>query len=139
MEKYLISKDSKFFKDTKFIEERLNQNNLNKPYHIAQLKSLDPNIFNCCNKHRMYIQLIKESNESLVEGVVFNSSGVIGHIIHEMKYKEVMLLTDVSHSLPIKTYLRIFLQRKRKWNGRLCNLQFNPLVLNKEIKIGQNF
>ena len=56
LEKYLISQDSKFFKDAKFLEEKLDQNNLNKPFYIAQLKNLDPNIFNCCDKHRMHIQ-----------------------------------------------------------------------------------
>ena len=140
VEKYLISQDSKFFKDTKLIEEKLDQNNINKPFHIAQLKNLDPNTFNCCDKHRMHIQLVTESNESLVEGVVFNSSGIIGHIIHDMNYKEVMLLTDVSHSLPIKNIPDDFFCNARGSgiaNYVICN--FNPLVLNKEVEVGQNF
>ena len=57
----------------------------------------------------MHIQLLTASNESLIEGVVFNTSGVIGHIIHETNYKEVMLLTDVSHSLPVKNISEDFL------------------------------
>ena len=140
LEKYLISQDSKFFKDAKFLEEKLDQNNLNKPFYIAQLKNLDPNIFNCCDKHRMHIQLLTATNESLIEGVVFNTSGVIGHIIHETNYKEVMLLTDVSHSLPIKNISEDFYCNARG-SGMLdyviCN--YNPLVLNKKMEIGQNF
>ena len=129
LEKYLISQDSKFFK-----------NNLNKPFYIAQLKNLDPNIFNCCDKHRMHIQLLTASNESLIEGVVFNTSGVIGHIIHETNYKEVMLLTDVSHSLPIKNISEDFYCNARGSGMSdyvICN--YNPLVLNKKMEIGQNF
>ena len=139
VEKYLISQDSKFFKDKKFLEE-LDQNNLNKPFHMAQLKNLDPGIFNCCDKHRIHIQLLTESNESLIEGVVFNTSGVIGHIIHETNYKEVMLLTDVSHSLPIKNVSEDFYCNARgsgMSDYLICN--YNPLISNKEMEIGQNF
>ena len=140
VEKYVISQDSKFFKDTKFLEDAANQNSINKPYHIAQLKKLDPNIFNCCDKHRMHIQLLTESNESFIEGVVFNSAGIIGHIIHDKNYKEVILLTDTSHFLPIKNISEDFFCNARGSGTSdyvICN--FNPLVLNKEIAIGQNF
>ena len=88
----------------------------------------------------MYIQLVTESSESLFEGVVFNSSGVIGHIIHDMNYKEVMLLTDISHSLPIKNVSEDFFCNARgsgKADYVICN--FNPLVLNREVQVGQDF
>ena len=140
IEKYLISQDSKFFKDTNFLKDTVDKNSFNEPYYVAQLKKLDPNIFNCCDKHRMYIQLLTESKESFIEGVVFNSSGVIGHIIHDTNYKEVILLTDTSHFLPIKNISEDFFCNARGSgisNYVICN--FNPLVLNTEIKIGENF
>ena len=88
----------------------------------------------------MHIQLLIASNESLIEGVVFNTSGVIGHIIHETNYKEVMLLTDVSHSLPIKNISEDFYCNARGSGMSdyvICN--YNPLISNKEMEIGQNF
>ena len=34
--------------------------------------------------------------------IVFNTEGLVGQIIDESKFYEVLLLTDISHSLPIK-------------------------------------
>ena len=57
-----------------------------------------------------------------------------------MDYKEVMLLTDISHSLPIKDVSENFFCNARgSGMADYVIYNFNPLVLSKEIKIGQNF
>tara|TARA_X000000368_G_scaffold207409_1_gene163733 strand:+ start:2677 stop:3513 length:837 start_codon:yes stop_codon:yes gene_type:complete len=140
IEKYLISQDSKFFKNKKYLQNIIDSNNLNKPYHIAQLKSLDPNIFYCCDKHRMHIQLVNETMEDLSEGVVFNSSGIIGHIINDGKYKEVMLFTDTKHSLPLKNISEdFFCNAKGSGKSSYIKCNYNPLLLSKEIEVGEIF
>ena len=140
LERYLILKNSKFFNDELTLNKISKESNFNRPYHVAKIKDLDPNIFYCCDKHRMYIQLISESKEDLTEGVVFNSSGIIGHIIYDDKYKEVMMFTDIFHSLPIKNISEDFFCNA-KGSGKadyiICN--YNPLVLNKKIELGQRF
>ena len=140
LERYLVSKDSKFFYDDSSLKKISKESNFNRSYYVAQLKDLDPNIFSCCDKHRMYIQLISESEEDLIEGVVFNTSGIIGHIIYDNNYKEVMMLTDIFHSLPIKNLSEDFFCNAKgsgKANYIICN--YNPLVLNKKIELGQRF
>ena len=140
VEKYLISQESKFFKNKKYLQNILDSNNLNKPYHIAKLKSLDPDIFYCCDKHRMYIQLVNETIEDLLEGVVFNRSGIIENIINDNRYKEVMLLTDINHSLPLKTESgEFFCNAKGSGKSSYVKCSYNPLLFNREIEIGETF
>ena len=75
--------------------------NYQSSYKIAQLRSFDPNIFNCCDRHRMFVEVISDNNEDFNEFMVFNASGIIGQIIHTNKYSEVLLLTDISHYIPL--------------------------------------
>ena len=89
---YLISRENKFYKDENIIKYPFDDNKLGK-YSLAQVKDLDPNIFNCCDKHRMYIEIISNNKQIEKENVVFNSSGIIGQISNVGKYIEVILLT----------------------------------------------
>ena len=88
----------------------------------------------------MYIQLVNETIEDLLEGVVFNSSGIIGHIINDNRYREVMLLTDINHSLPLKTESgEFFCNAKGSGKSSYVKCSYNPLLLNREIEIGETF
>ena len=35
--------------------------NYQSSYKIAQLRSFDPNIFNCCDRHRMFVEIISDN------------------------------------------------------------------------------
>ena len=59
-------------------------------------------MYKCCDKHRMFIDIKQNSDNLYVESIVFNTEGLVGQIIGESKFYEVLLLTDISHSLPIK-------------------------------------
>ena len=99
---YLISRENKFYKDKNIIKHPFDENKISK-YSVAKVKDIDPNIFNCCDKHRMYIEIISNNKQIEKESVVFNSSGIIGQVSNDGKYLEVILLTDISHSIPIKS------------------------------------
>ena len=137
---YLITKENKFYKDHDIIKYPSLDKSTQSPFKIAQLRSFDPNTFNCCDRHRMFIEIISDDENNFKEFMVFNSSGIIGQIIHSNKYSEVMLLTDISHYIPLKSITNDFFCNARG-SGRLgiviCT--YNPLVDTKEVEVGQIF
>ena len=139
---YLISRENNFFKDEEIIKNAFEKNNYNFSYDIALLRSLDPNIYKCCDKHRMYIEILNSSQNSYKDNVVFNSYGILGLIVDQNKdkYHEVILLTDVSHSLPIKSDSNEFFCNA-KGSGRLDIIvcSYNPLLWKEEISIKKEF
>lgn len=137
---YLISKENIFFKDKEIIKKAHNENNYKFEYDIAYLKSIDPNMYNCCDKHRMFIDIKQNSDNLYVESVVFNTEGLVGQIIGESKFYEVLLLTDISHSLPIKlNSSEFFCNAKGSGRSEYIICTYNPLVWTKEIKENQIF
>ena len=139
---YLISRENNFFKDEEIIKKAIEKKNYNFSYDIALLRSLDPNIYKCCDKHRMHIEILNNSQNSYKDNVVFNSSGILGLIVdqNKNKYHEVLLLTDVSHSLPIKSNSNEFFCNA-KGSGRLDIIvcSYNPLLWQEEISIKKEF
>ena len=109
-------------------------------YDVAKLRSINPNMFKCCDKHRMQIEVIAKDKTDNIEKFVFNKMGIIGQIIYQNKYSEVLLLTDISHSLPIKSESDNFFCNARG-SGRegyiIC--KYNPLVWSEEIIKNQIF
>ena len=137
---YLISKENIFFKDKEIIKKAHNQNNYKFEYDIAYLKSLDPNMYKCCDKHRMFIDIKQNSDNLYVESVVFNTEGLVGQIIGESKFYEVLLLTDISHILPIKlNSSEFFCNAKGSGRSEYIICTYNPLIWTKEIKENQTF
>ncbi len=137
---YLISKENIFFKDKEIIKKAHNENNYKFEYDIAYLKSIDPNMYNCCDKHRMLIDIKQNSDNLYVESIVFNTEGLVGQIIGESKFYEVLLLTDISHILPIKLNTsEFFCNAKGSGRSEYIICTYNPLVWTKEIKENQIF
>ena len=137
---YLISKENIFFKDKEIIKKAHNQNNYKFEYDIAYLKSLDPNMYKCCDKHRMFIDIKQNSDNLYVESVVFNTEWLVGQIIGESKFYEVVLLTDISHILPIKlNSSEFFCNAKGSGRSEYIICTYNPLIWTKEIKENQTF
>ena len=137
---YLISKENIFFKDKEIIKKAHNENNYKFEYDIAYLKSIDPNMYKCCDQHRMFIEIKENSDNLYVESIVFNTEGLVGQIIGESKFYEVLLLTDISHSLPIKlNSSEFFCNAKGSGRSEYIICTYNPLVWTKEIKENQIF
>ena len=101
LDNFVISREKSFFYDHSSLNEIINDNKFIESYSLAKLKSFNPNIFNCCDKHRMYIEIIQNSNKDIKEGAVFNETGIIGQVVNNKSYYEVMLLTDTKSSIPL--------------------------------------
>ena len=137
---YLISKENIFFKDKEIIKKAHNENNYKFEYDIAYLKSIDPNMYKCCDKHRMFIDIKQNSNNLFVESIVFNTEGLVGQIIDESKFYEVLLLTDISHSLPIKlNSSEFFCNAKGSGRSGYIICTYNHLVWTEEIEENEIF
>ena len=137
---YLISKENIFFKDKEIIKKAHKENNYKFEYDIAYLKSIDPNMYKCCDKHRMFIDIEQNSDNFYFESIVFNTEGLVGQIIDESKFYEVLLLTDISHSLPIKlNSSEFFCNAKGSGRSEYIICTYNPLVWTGEIEENQIF
>ena len=90
----------------------------------------------------MHIEILSNGENSYKDNVVFNSSGILGLIVdqNKNKYHEVLLLTDVSHSLPIKSGSNQFFCNA-KGSGRLDIIvcSYNPLLWEEEMSINKEF
>ena len=60
---YLISRENNFYKDKNVLKHPFEHNSFTN-YSVAELKNLDPNVFNCCDKHRMYIEVISDIKQA---------------------------------------------------------------------------
>ena len=137
---YLISRENIFYKDKEIIKKAHNKNNYKFQYDIAYLKSIDPNMYKCCDKHRMFIEIKQNSDNLYVQSIVFNTEGLVGQIIDESEFYEVLLLTDISHSLPIKlNSSEFFCNAKGSGRSEYIICTYNPLLWTEEIKENQIF
>ena len=101
LDNFIISREKSFFYDHSSLNKIINGNKFIESYSLAKLKSFNPNIFNCCDKHRMYIEIIQNNNKYIKEGAVFNETGIIGQVVNNKSFYEVMLLTDTKSSIPL--------------------------------------
>ena len=138
---YLISRENSFYKDDNILKYPLLDKENKANYSLAKLKDIDPNIFRCCDSHRMYIEFISNKKEqNYLESVVFNKSGIVGQISNDGKYFEVILLTDVSHSIPIKSISdSFFCNAKGSGRANIIICSYNPLVWDEEILLTKTF
>ena len=137
---YLISRDNIFFKDQEIIRKAYKDGEYNFEYAIAQLRNINPNMYKCCDKHRMFIEVTGTSEHGYKESIVFNSSGIVGQIIHKSKFSEVLLLTDITHSLPIKSESNeFFCNANGSGRPEIITCSYNPLVWSEEIVLDQIF
>ena len=95
-------KISSFYVDHTKMIELINDNLTTESFHFAKLGEINPNIFNCCDKHRIYIEILDRNKEDFIESSVFNLNGIIGQVVGNEPQNEVILLTDTKSSIPIK-------------------------------------
>ena len=135
---YLVSKENIFYKDKEIIKNAHDKGDYKFAYDVAYLKSIDPNMFMCCDKHRMFIEIKGNNDASYDESIVFNSEGILGQIINESKFYEVLLLTDISHSLPIKLESnKFFCNAKGSGRAEYITCNYNPLIWTEVINESQ--
>lgn len=137
---YLISNENIFYRDQEIIKKTYEDKKFSKSYNIAKLKSINPNMYKCCDRHRMFLEINEGNGHKFFESVVFNNQGIVGQIIDENKFYEVLLLTDIAHSLPIKSGIDDF-YCNAMGSGRadLIICKYNPLIWTEKIPINKVF
>ena len=140
LDNFVISREKSFFYDHSSLDKIINDNKFIESYYLAKLKSFNPNIFNCCDKHRMYIEIIQNSNKDIKEGAVFNETGIIGQVVNNKSFYEVMLLTDTKSSIPLTNSKKNFYCNAfgSGVSGYLT-CSYNQLVWSDEHKLGEKF
>ena len=88
----------------------------------------------------MFIEVYGSSKHGYIESIVFNTSGIVGQVINKNKFSEVLLLTDTSHSLPIKSKSNnFFCNANGSGRPEIIICSYNPLVWDEEINLENVF
>ena len=135
---FIISRETKFFSDSSSIEKLLDFYNLDKVFHLSEIKYFDTEKYFCCDQHRLFIQLVIPSKKNFTGSPVFNSSGIVGQVIYDTGIKEVMLLSDSTHSLPVFSD-DYFCNASGTGSPGLISCSYSSLIWPKPIFEGQKF
>ena len=137
---FLITKENTFYTNHTEVVKEIKDDLVIESFHFAKLKQIDPNIFNCCDRHRIYIEILDKKNEIFKEAMVFNQNGIIGQVVGDGSQNEVILLTDVKSSIPIKNSRGdFFCNAKGSGKANLISCSYSQLVWTDEHKIGDSF
>ena len=134
---FIISRDSKFFADDDSIKRFLDTNNINEVFYLAKLEYFDTEMYMCCHKHRAFIKTYK-TNKNLIGSPVINKMGIIGQIIYGETLREVLLLTDTDHVMPIMSGNHFCNAKGSGKPGKIICL-YNNKVWQEKVSIGQEF
>ena len=135
---FIISRETKFFSDSSSIEKLLDFYNLDKVFHLSEIKYFDTEKYFCCDQHRLFIQSVTTSKKNFTGSPVFNSSGIVGQVIYDTGIKEVMLLSDSTHSLPVFSD-DYFCNASGTGSPGLISCSYSSLIWPKPIFEGQKF
>ena len=135
---FIISRDSKFFIDDTAIENFLDLNNINKPFHHAKINSFDIEKYLCCSQHRVFIEIFNNHDINFIGSTVINDQGIIGQIIYDKPIAEVLLLTDVGHVIPIISENH-FCNARGSGKPGIITCSYSKLIWPNPIEIGQEF
>ena len=135
---FIISRETKFFSDNSSIEKLLDFYNLDKVFYLSEIKYFDTEKYFCCDQHRLFIKSVSPSKKNLTGSPVINSSGIVGQVIYDIGIKEVMLLSDSTHSLPVFSD-DYFCNASGTGSPRLISCSYSSLIWPKLILEGQKF
>jgi cell shape-determining protein MreC len=135
---FIISRDSKFFVDDAAIKKFLDLNNINKPFHLARINFFDIEKYLCCSQHKMFIEIFNNKDIDFVGSTVINNQGIVGQIIYNKSIAEVLLLTDISHVIPIISG-NLFCNARGSGRPGVITCTYNKLIWPDSIEIGQEF
>jgi len=137
---FLITKENTFYTDHTKVLKAIKDDLVIESFHFAKLRQIDPNIFNCCDKHRIYIEILDKNKENFKEAAVLNFNGIIGQVVGNGSQNEVILLTDVKSSIPIKNSRGdFFCNAIGSGKANLISCTYSQLVWIDQHKIGDSF
>jgi rod shape-determining protein MreC len=84
----------------------------------------------------MYIEVISSSGIDFTGSAVINSEGIIGQVISDNGVKEVLLLTDTSHYIPLETE-GYFCNAKGSGKPGIISCRYSSLIWTNPVSNGQ--
>jgi cell shape-determining protein MreC len=102
------------------------------------MNSFDLEKYLCCSEHRMFIKIFYDKDIDFVGSPVINSQGIIGQIIYDKSIAEVLLLTDISHVMPIISKNH-FCNAKGSGKPGVITCTYSKLIWPDPLEIGQEF
>lgn len=136
---FFLINNSNFYIYEDLHKEFLEKNDINALFIFTRLVNFDANAYFCCDKHRLFIKPLDKGIDTPILSPVFNSSGLIGQTINYKNHvSEVIILSDTSHSLPVKIENNNFYcNAKGSGNPGVIICEYNNLDWNQELSINQ--
>ena len=136
LENFIVSRGDKFFMDDEAITALMSKYEIGEVFHASKIKFFDTTKYFCCDTHIMYIEVISSSGIDFTGSAVINSEGIIGQVISDNGVKEVLLLTDTSHYIPLETE-GYFCNAKGSGKPGIISCRYSSLIWTNPVSNGQ--
>jgi len=136
LENFIVSRGDKFFMDDEAITALMSKYEIDEVFHASKIKFFDTTKYFCCDAHIMYIEVISSSGIDFTGSAVINSEGIIGQVISDNGVKEVLLLTDTSHYIPLETE-GYFCNAKGSGKPGIISCRYSSLIWTNPVSNGQ--
>ena len=136
LENFIVSRGDKFFMDDEAIMALMSKYEIDEVFHASKIKFFDTTKYFCCDTHIMYIEVISSSGIDFTGSAVINSEGIIGQVISDNGVKEVLLLTDTSHYIPLETE-GYFCNAKGSGKPGIISCRYSSLIWTNPVSNGQ--
>ena len=136
LENFIVSRADKFFMDDEAITALMSKYEIDEVFHASKIKFFDTTKYFCCDTHIMYIEVISSSGIDFTGSAVINSEGIIGQVISDNGVKEVLLLTDTSHYIPLETE-GYFCNAKGSGKPGIISCRYSSLIWTNPVSNGQ--
>jgi len=136
LENFIVSRGDKFFMDDVAIKALISKYEIDEVFHASKIKYFDTTKYFCCDTHIMYIEVISSSGIDFTGSAVINSEGIIGQVISDNGVKEVLLLTDTSHYIPLETE-GYFCNAKGSGKPGIISCRYSSLIWTNPVSNGQ--
>ena len=136
LENFIVSRGDKFFMDDEAITALMSKYEIDEVFHASKIKFFDTTKYFCCDTHIMYIEVISSSGIDFTGSAVINSEGIIGQVISDNGLKEVLLLTDTSHYIPLETE-GYFCNAKGSGKPGIISCRYSSLIWTNPVSNGQ--
>ena len=136
LENFIVSRGHKFFKDDEAITALMSKYEIDEVFHASKIKYFDTTKYFCCDTHIMYIEVISSSGINFTGSAVVNSEGIIGQVISDNGVKQVLLLTDTSHYIPLETE-GYFCNAKGSGKPGIISCSYSSLIWTNPVSNGQ--
>ncbi len=135
---FIISRDTKFFIDDDHLKSFMEKYQIKKIFHSSVIRYFDTEKYFCCDQHKFFIEILNKGDSNFIGSPVINSQGILGQIINDAKYQEVLLITDTSHSLPVEAD-GYFCNARGSGRPGIISCSYSSLIWPEPIKKGQEF